>query len=107
VVRANLFGDIMFILAAGLVGGLGPAAGLSAGPRHAMAQATQGSAPDIAGLEVVNPTAMIISTAILLKWLGQQLLRLRQSHAPHLARRRRQPRANALLVRQQQQFAVA
>ncbi len=72
VVTTNLFGDILSDLAAGLVGGLGLAAGLSAGPRHAMAQATHGSAPDIAGRGVANPTAMILSVAMLLAWLGQR-----------------------------------
>ena len=72
VVTTNLFGDILSDLAAGLVGGLGLAAGLSAGPRHAMAQATHGSAPDIAGRGIANPTAMIVSTAMLLDWLGRR-----------------------------------
>lgn len=72
VVTTNLFGDILSDLAAGLVGGLGLAPGLSAGPRHAMAQATHGSAPDIAGERIANPTAMIVSTQLLLEWLGRR-----------------------------------
>jgi len=56
VVTTNLFGDILSDEAAGLVGGLGMAPGLSAGHRHAMAQATHGSAPDIAGRNVATPT---------------------------------------------------
>jgi 3-isopropylmalate dehydrogenase len=71
VVTTNMFGDILSDEAAGLVGGLGMAPGLSAGPRHAMAQATHGSAPDIAGRNVANPYAMIVSAQMLLDWLGR------------------------------------
>jgi len=72
VVTTNMFGDILSDLTAGLVGGLGLAPGLSAGDHHAMAQATHGSAPDIAGRGVANPYAMIVSGAMLLDWLGQK-----------------------------------
>ena len=72
VVTTNMFGDILSDEAAGLVGGLGMAPGLSAGPRHAMAQATHGSAPDIAGRNVANPYAMIVSAKMLLEWLGHK-----------------------------------
>ena len=71
VVTTNMFGDILSDEAAGLVGGLGMAPALSAGPRHAMAQATHGSAPDIAGRNVANPYAMIVSAQMLLDWLGR------------------------------------
>ncbi|HTJ25353.1 MAG TPA: isocitrate/isopropylmalate family dehydrogenase [Candidatus Limnocylindria bacterium] len=72
VVTTNMFGDILSDEAAGLVGGLGMAPGLSAGPRHAMAQATHGSAPDIAGRNIANPYAMIVSAKMLLEWLGHR-----------------------------------
>jgi 3-isopropylmalate dehydrogenase len=72
VVTTNLFGDILSDEAAGLVGGLGLAPGLCAGPRHAMAQATHGSAPDIAGRNCANPYAMIVSGAMLFDWLGRK-----------------------------------
>jgi 3-isopropylmalate dehydrogenase len=72
IVTTNMFGDILSDEAAGLVGGLGMAPGLSAGPRHAMAQATHGSAPDIAGRNVANPYAMIVSAKMLLEWLGHR-----------------------------------
>lgn len=72
VVTTNMFGDILTDEAAGLVGGLGMAAGLCAGPHHAMAQATHGSAPDIAGRGIANPYAMIMSGAMLLDWLGRR-----------------------------------
>jgi 3-isopropylmalate dehydrogenase len=72
IVTTNTFGDILSDEAAGLVGGLGLAAGLSAGPEKAMAQATHGSAPDIAGKGIANPYAMIMSGQMLLAWLGHK-----------------------------------
>jgi 3-isopropylmalate dehydrogenase len=72
VVTTNMFGDILTDEAAGLVGGLGMAPGLSVGPQYAMAQATHGSAPDIAGKHVANPYAMIMSAQMLLLWLGKR-----------------------------------
>jgi len=72
VVTTNMFGDILSDEAAGLVGGLGLAPGLSAGPKHAMAQATHGSAPDIAGRNIANPYAMVMSGKMLLDWLGRK-----------------------------------
>lgn len=71
-VTTNLYGDILTDEAAGLVGGLGLAPGLNAGERHAMAQATHGSAPDIAGKGVANPYAMIMSGKMLFDWLGMK-----------------------------------
>ena len=71
VVTTNQFGDIVTDLGAGLVGGLGLAPGLSIGERQAMAQATHGSAPDIAGRNIANPYAMIMSGQMLLEWLGR------------------------------------
>jgi 3-isopropylmalate dehydrogenase len=71
VVTTNMFGDILSDEAAGIVGGLGMAPGLCIGAgRVAMAQATHGSAPDIAGKGIANPYAMIESTRMLLEWLG-------------------------------------
>jgi 3-isopropylmalate dehydrogenase len=72
VVTTNQFGDILTDLGAGLVGGLGLAPGLCIGARQAMAQATHGSAPDIAGRNIANPYAMIMSGKMLLEWLGHQ-----------------------------------
>jgi 3-isopropylmalate dehydrogenase len=71
VVTTNQFGDIVTDIGAGLVGGLGLAPGLVVGEKTAMAQATHGSAPDIAGKNVANPYAMIMSGAMLLEWLGR------------------------------------
>lgn len=72
VVTTNLFGDILTDEGAGLVGGLGLAPGLCVGEHHAMAQATHGSAPDIAGKGIANPYAMIMSGKMLLEWLGRK-----------------------------------
>ena len=72
VVATNMFGDILTDEAAGLVGGLGMAPGLCSGPDYAMAQATHGSAPDIAGKNIANPYAMVISGQMLLSWLGSK-----------------------------------
>jgi 3-isopropylmalate dehydrogenase len=73
VVTTNMFGDILTDEAAGLVGGLGMAPGLCIGRGSiAMAQATHGSAPDIAGKNIANPFAMIESTRMLFDWLGRR-----------------------------------
>jgi 3-isopropylmalate dehydrogenase len=72
IVTTNLFGDILTDEGAGLVGGLGLAPGLCAGERQAMAQATHGSAPDIAGKGIANPYAMIMSGKMLFEWLSRK-----------------------------------
>ena len=72
VVTTNQFGDILTDIGAGLVGGLGLAPGLCVGERQAMAQATHGSAPDIAGRGIANPYAMIVSGQMLMGWLGRK-----------------------------------
>jgi 3-isopropylmalate dehydrogenase len=70
IVTTNLYGDILTDQAAGLVGGLGLAPGLNASDTLAMAQATHGSAPDIAGRDLANPYAMIMSGKMLFDWLS-------------------------------------
>ncbi|MBS6952135.1 MAG: isocitrate/isopropylmalate dehydrogenase family protein [Enterocloster asparagiformis] len=70
IVTTNMFGDILSDEAAGLVGGLGMAPGLCVGPKYCMAQATHGSAPDIAGKNIANPFAMIMSGQMMLSWLA-------------------------------------
>src|SRR4029079_30255 len=72
VVTTNQFGDILTDEGAGLVGGLGLAPGLCVGYTQAMAQATHGSAPDIAGKNIANPYAMIMSGQMLFEWLGRK-----------------------------------
>jgi 3-isopropylmalate dehydrogenase len=69
-VTENMFGDILSDLAGELAGSLGIAPSLNASVDRAMAQAAHGSAPDIAGQDRANPIAMILSTAMLLDWLG-------------------------------------
>ena len=68
VATTNLFGDILSDQASGLAGGIGLAPSLNAGLDHAMAQAVHGTAPDIAGRNQANPSALILSTAMLLRW---------------------------------------
>lgn len=72
VVTTNLFGDIMSDLVAGLVGGLGVVAGANIGDDYAVFEAVHGSAPDIAGQNKANPTALMLSAEMMLKHLGEQ-----------------------------------
>jgi isocitrate dehydrogenase (NAD+) len=67
----NLYGDIISDLAAGLVGGLGLVPGANLGEECAVFEAVHGSAPDIAGQNAANPTAMILSSILMLRHLGQ------------------------------------
>lgn len=69
-VTENMFGDILSDLGAGLMGGLGLAPSADIGLEHAVFQPCHGSAPDIAGLGVANPSAMLLSAAMMLDWLG-------------------------------------
>ncbi len=62
----NLYGDIVSDLAAGLVGGLGIVPGANMGEHHAVFEAVHGSAPDIAGKGLANPTAMMLSSVLML-----------------------------------------
>jgi 3-isopropylmalate dehydrogenase len=66
----NFFGDILSDLASELSGSLGLAGSMNASATHCCAQAQHGSAPDIAGKNIANPTAMILSNAMLLNWMG-------------------------------------
>lgn len=70
IVTTNMFGDILSDEAAEISGSLGLAAALNAGTHHAVAQAQHGSAPDIAGRDLANPSSLIGSAAMLLGWLG-------------------------------------
>ncbi|WP_066897386.1 isocitrate/isopropylmalate dehydrogenase family protein [Mycolicibacterium houstonense] len=72
IVAENMFGDILSDLAGQLSGSLGMAPSVNASHTHAMAQAAHGSAPDIAGRDIANPVAMILSTAMLLRWLADR-----------------------------------
>src|SRR6188768_426596 len=71
-VMENIFGDILSDLAAGLIGGLGMAPSADIGDRHAVFQPCHGTAPDIMGQGKANPTAMILSAAMMLDWLADK-----------------------------------
>lgn len=71
VVTTNLFGDIVSDLAAGLVGGLGLAPGANIGERGALFEAVHGTAPDIAGRGIANPTALMLAASMMLAHLRQ------------------------------------
>lgn len=68
----NLFGDILSDLGAGLIGGMGFAPSADIGDGHGLFQPSHGSAPDIAGQGIANPTGMILSLAMALDWLGER-----------------------------------
>ena len=72
VVTTNMFGDILSDQASELSGSLGLAASLNCGADIAVAQAQHGSAPDIAGQDIANPSSLIGSAAMLLGWLGER-----------------------------------
>ena len=76
-VMENMFGDILSDLTAGLVGGMGMAPSADIGDTHAVFQPCHGTAPDIMGQGVANPSAMILSAAMMLDWLGDKF-----EHAP-------------------------
>jgi len=80
-VTTNLFGDILSDLVAGLVGGLGMAPGANIGADAAIFEAVHGSAPDIAGQDKANPTALLLAAAMMLDHvkLNEMATRLRQA----------------------------
>ena len=80
-VTTNLFGDILSDEMAGLVGGLGLAPGANIGPNAAIFEAVHGSAPDIAGKGMANPTALLLAAGLMLDHLGKPELahRLREA----------------------------
>lgn len=80
-VMENLFGDIISDLTSGLVGGLGMAPSANIGERYAVFEAVHGSAPDIAGRGVANPTALILSGALMLAHMGEVEAAKRVEHA--------------------------
>ena len=69
-VMENLFGDIISDLTSGLIGGLGVAPSANIGDNYAIFEAVHGSAPDIAGKGIANPTALVLSGALMLQQLG-------------------------------------
>jgi 3-isopropylmalate dehydrogenase len=87
IVTTNMFGDILSDEASEIAGSLGLAAALSAGAAHAVAQAQHGSAPDLAGRDLANPSALIGSAAMLLAWLGERRGEPRLAQAADLIER--------------------
>jgi 3-isopropylmalate dehydrogenase len=71
-VMENMFGDIISDLTAGLIGGMGMAPSADIGDAHAVFQPCHGTAPDIMGKGLANPTAMILSAALMLDWLAER-----------------------------------
>jgi 3-isopropylmalate dehydrogenase len=71
-VMENMFGDIISDLTAGLIGGMGMAPSADIGDTHAVFQPCHGTAPDIMGKGLANPTAMILSAALMLDWLADR-----------------------------------
>lgn len=70
-VMENQFGDILSDLGAGIVGGLGMAPSAEVGDRHGLFQPSHGSAPTLAGKNIANPIAMILSVAMMFDWLAE------------------------------------
>jgi isocitrate dehydrogenase (NAD+) len=68
----NLYGDIVSDLCAGLVGGLGLVPGANIGEKGAVFEAVHGSAPDIAGQGIANPTALLQSGILMLRYIGER-----------------------------------
>jgi isocitrate dehydrogenase (NAD+) len=68
----NLYGDIVSDLGAGLVGGLGVVPGANLGEKAAVFEAVHGSAPDIAGQDAANPTALLLSGLMMLRHIGER-----------------------------------
>jgi 3-isopropylmalate dehydrogenase len=83
-VTENMFGDILSDLAAGLVGGMGFAPSADIGDNNAVFQPAHGTAPDIAGQGKANPTATLLSAAMMLDWLAQKHSNSSLSHAANL-----------------------
>jgi 3-isopropylmalate dehydrogenase len=71
-VMENMFGDILSDLTAGLIGGMGMAPSADIGDKHAVFQPCHGTAPDIMGQSKANPTAMLLSAAMMLDWLADK-----------------------------------
>jgi len=82
-VLPNLYGDIISDLAAGLVGGLGIVPGANIGDHHAIFEAVHGTAPDIAGKGLANPTALMQSAVLMLAHLGERAASTRLESAIH------------------------
>ncbi len=80
-VLPNLYGDIVSDLCAGLIGGLGVAQGANIGNDYAVFEPVHGSAPDIKGKNIANPTALLLSAIEMLKYIGQEKSALKIENA--------------------------
>jgi len=94
VVTTNMFGDILSDEASEISGSLGLAGSVNASATHCMAQASHGSAPDIAGKDLANPTSLILSAAMLLDWLALK----HQNDSFHLAAQKIESALDAVLL---------
>lgn len=72
VVTENVFGDIVSEIGAGIIGGLGLAPSGDVGTDHGVFQPSHGSAPDLAGRDLANPIATMLSAVMMLEWLAQR-----------------------------------
>ena len=81
IVTTNLFGDILSDLTSGLIGGLGLTAGGNIGQDAAIFEAVHGTAPDIAGKGLANPTAVMIAGVMLLEHIGERSASEKLMHA--------------------------
>ncbi len=85
IVTTNLFGDIISDLTAGLVGGLGIAASANIGDQYAVFESVHGSAPDIAGQGIANPTATVLAAALMLRHINESATADRLERAVDIA----------------------
>jgi isocitrate/isopropylmalate dehydrogenase len=84
VCTSNMYGDILSDLGNELAGGLGLGGTINAGDTHVMAQCVHGSAPDIGGQDIANPTAMVLSLAMMLDWIAAREQDNKLKEAGHL-----------------------
>jgi isocitrate/isopropylmalate dehydrogenase len=84
VCTSNMYGDILSDLGNELAGGLGLGGTINAGDTHVMAQCVHGSAPDIEGRDIANPTAMVLSLAMMLDWIAAREQDNKLKEAGHL-----------------------
>lgn len=87
IVTTNMFGDILSDEACELCGSLGLGGSINAGDDICVAQAQHGSAPDIAGKDIANPTSLMLSAAMLLDWMGRRRSDARLTRAAELITR--------------------
>ena len=72
VVMPNQYGDIMSDMSGAIQGSMGLTGSINTGDQHCYAEPTHGSAPDIAGRGIANPTSIILSVGMMLNWLGEK-----------------------------------